>query len=390
MRKLNLSHHTFPVTLILCLVGAVCSAERPAANPTAEADNELSKLAAGMKPGEVKELVTKNCNHDLFKMWYDWEEDDIKRYGSQKMFNIICWNNDMKWDPVTRQILVINGGHYSSFKFITYSARDNTWKLMPVPPWMDPRRPDATATGTQGKDGNRSWPRTHFYDKLAISPRHRLFAVNMDGLYLYNIDKASWSPRIPTSSGGKDAFQVIEYFPEMNAFIYECNWGRDLRLWDIEKKEERRVGSFPFGIHGVMEYNPVHKVILFGAGDSNKKAGTNLYLLKSDGKVTKLKPPPIHINCTPRSKLMCDSVSGEYIAKDLHSEKAYAFHPIRDQWKEIHGLRLPDGESLGVNIDTYGVMMLLTRTGGRDFRCFLYKHKPIFPSNATTGGRQDN
>ncbi len=61
----------------------------------------LGALAARMAPGEIRELATKNCNRDLFKMWYDWEADDIKKYGSQKMFTVICWNNDMKWDPVT-------------------------------------------------------------------------------------------------------------------------------------------------------------------------------------------------------------------------------------------------------------------------------------------------
>jgi hypothetical protein len=200
----------------------------------------------------------------------------------------------------------------------------------------------------------------------------------MNGLYLYHIDKAEWSPRIPTSSGGKDAFQVIEYFPEMNAFIYECNWGRDLRLWDLETKEERRVGSYPFGIHGVMEYNPVHEVVLFGAGDASGGPNPNLYLINKEGEVTRLKPPPIHFNCTPTSKLMCDPTSGEYIVKTLKEDEVYAFHPIRDQWKEIP-VDLPAGESLGAAVDTYGVMMLLVRTKGRDFACSLYKHKPVWP-----------
>jgi hypothetical protein len=252
---------------------------------------------------------------------------------------------------------------------------------MPVPPWLDPRRPDCTTCGRNGKDGNRSWPRTHFYDKLAISPEHRLFAVNMDGLFLYQIDKAVWSPRIPTSSGGKDAYQVIEYFPKMNAFIYECNWGRDLRLWDVEKKEERRLGSYAFGIHGVMEYSPTHKVMVFGAGDASGGPNPNLYLLAEDGKVTGLKPPPIHLNCTPTSKFMCDPASGEYVAVGVKDKRVFAFHALRDEWKEIPGLSLPEGESLGVSINTYGVMMLLARTGGREFRCYLYKHKPVWPGD---------
>jgi hypothetical protein len=364
-------------TLVTVLFYPLAGAEEQAA---VQPDTELGRLAASMKPGEIRELATENCSRDLFKMWYDWEEDDIKRYGSQKMFDVICWNNDMKRDPVTRQILVINGGHYSSFKFITYSADSNEWKLMPVPPWMDPRRPDSIACGNDGKDGNRSWPRTHFYDKLAISHAHRLFAVNMDGLYLYHIDKTTWLSRIPTSSGGKDAYQIIEFFPEMDAFVYECNWGRDLRLWDVAKREERRMGSYPFGIHGVMEYSPMHKVMLFGAGDAGNRANPNLYLLNKDGQVTRLESPPIHINCTPTSKFMCDPVSGEYVVKGLRDERLFAFHPTRDHWKEIPGLHLPEGESLGVAINTYGVMMLLVRTKDRGFRCYLYKHTPVFPT----------
>lgn len=363
------------ITAVLCVFLFVAPAIAGGQAPR----TAIGVLAARMAPGELRELATENCTRDLFKMWYDREADDIKKYGSQKMFTIICWNNDMKWDPVTRQVLVLNGGHYSSFKFIAYSADDNAGKLMPVPPWLDPRRPDATACGTDGRNGNRSWPRTHMYDKLAVSPTHRLFAVNNDGLYCYHIDRAAWSPRIPTASGGKDAFQVIEYFPAMRTFVYECNWGRDLRLWDVEKKKERRIGSHRFGIHGVMEYNPVHEVMVFGAGDAGRgRKNPNLYLLKGDGTVTTLQPPPIHVNCTPRSAFACDPRSGEYIARDRESGDVWAFHPARDRWRRIPGRRFPAGEALCAAVDTYGVIMLLCRDKQTGFSCHLYKHRPVW------------
>jgi len=38
-----------------------------AQNAALAADTELSRLAASMKPGEIKELKTGNCNHDLFR-----------------------------------------------------------------------------------------------------------------------------------------------------------------------------------------------------------------------------------------------------------------------------------------------------------------------------------
>lgn len=65
-------------------------------------------------------------------------------------------------------------------------------------------------------------------------------------------------------SGGKDSVEVMKYVAEMNAFVDEFNWGRDLRRWDAERTEERRVESFPFVIDSVMEYNAVHKLVLFG------------------------------------------------------------------------------------------------------------------------------
>jgi len=150
-------------------------------------------------------------------------------------------------------------------------------------------------------------------------------------------------------------------------------------LWDLEKKEERRLGSYRFGIHGVMEYNPVHEVMLFGAGDDGGGPNPNLYLINKEGRVTTLGPAPVHFNCTPTSKLMCDPASGEFVVKGVRDEAVYAFHPVQDQWRKISGLGLPDGGSLGVAVDTYGVMMLLARTGGREFRCYLYKHKPVWP-----------
>jgi len=86
------SPFTFIVFCWMLLGALVAVTEATAGEPV----TELGRLAAGTEPGEIKPLETSNCNRDLFKMWYDWEEDDIKRYGSQKMFNIICWNNDMK------------------------------------------------------------------------------------------------------------------------------------------------------------------------------------------------------------------------------------------------------------------------------------------------------
>jgi hypothetical protein len=426
---------------------AVETAE-PAEKPEAP-ETELGKLAASLKPGEMKELKTKGYTRDVLQSWYEWDHDEkgTRIYGSGRMYNVaMSWSHDAKWDPKTRQVLFIGIGHYTALKFLSYSADSNAWTLMPVPTWCDPRRiecqvvevlpenrlklsagraqgmwadaeldllrdgkvvglarvqelnekdsiallllpvgeiqvgdiarnPAAPATSKNPKGTGRIWPRGHIYDRLAISPEHRKFAINWHGLYLYDIDRREWTRSRVAAAGGKDALQVAEYFPEMKTFIYTTKWGKDLRAWNVEKKTDRSLGSYPLGMHGVMEYNPVHKVLVFGLGDGN----LNLCRMDAQGKVKKLKPAPIAVSCREISKLLCDPVSGEFLAQEnlrlkknqKDNRRVYAFHPMRDEWKEISGLRFPSG--LGVAVDTYGVLMFCT--GGQ---VFVYKHKPVF------------
>jgi len=272
-----------------CLAGMMHAAE-----PSKTA---LGNLAASLQPGEMKELQTQGLDRGLLKSWYDWEEDNIKKYGSQKMFNIIAsWSHDACWDPVTRQVLFIGIGHYASLKFVTYSAVSNAWTLMPVPTWCDPRHPE--------------------------------------------------------------------------------------RQFQEKKQAPRAMGSYPFGIHGVMEYNPVHKVMIFGGGDGGETGNRTFYRIDAQGKIEKLKPAPIHVNCRESSKLLCDPVSGEFLAQEFGSRKVYAYHPIRDEWKKIEGVKFPNG--LGVAVDTYGVLMFCAGTSGYGGKVYLYRHKPQWSSEPET------
>jgi hypothetical protein len=95
---------------------------------------------------------------------------------------------------------------------------------------------------------------------------------------------------------------------------------------------------------------------------ARQEAHPNLSRLDKDGKIRKLKPPPIHINCTPTPKLLCDPVSGQYVVQGVRDERVYAFHPLRDEWRPIPSLSLPEGESLGSAIATYGSRLVLRAT----------------------------
>ena len=343
-------------------------------------DTALGRLAASLRPGEMKKLKTIGLNRKLTKSWYDWDtiEDGVRKYGAQHMFSIMGggWANDAKWDPKTEQIFFLAGGHYAAFKFVTYSAKTNTWTLEPVPPWLDPRsKSQDCGRWPKTKAGNKSWPRGHTYDCNAIFPEKRLYALTLwHKLRLYDIDKKKWLKSVPgfkTNSRGP-----CEGFPELSGFVAMNRAGK-LCLYDLDKGKQKELGRVPFGIHGVMEYNRVHKVLIVGGGDSGKNGTRALSLVDAKGKIKRLKNLPVRVNCTPTSKLMCDPVSGEYIFQEKRQrnmkrkQKVYALHPILNEWKEMKR-RFPTG--VAVAVDTYGVIVILT-----DGVVFVYKHKPVWP-----------
>jgi len=363
-------------------------------------DTALGRLAASLKPGEMKELKTRGFNRDLTKSWYEWDTIDKsgtsgltrgRKYGAQHMFNIMTggWSNDGKWDPKSRRILYFGGGHYAAFKFVTYSADTNEWKLMPVPVWCDPRiKKTSKEHGwcNNGWDKNRktgkkykTWPRGHSYDCNAIWPEKRIYALTMwSWMRLYDLDKDQWLPSAPgfrTNSSGP-----CEAFPELGGFLCFSR-PNQLCVFNPETRKKRDLKSIGFGAHGVMEYNPVHKVMIVGGGDSRNKINRTLYLVDREGKVKKLKPTPDWLRCTPYGKVMCDPVSGEYIVQGHRPRKnkegfgkTWAFHPLKDEWKEIPKRRFPQGIAIPVN--TYGVLVFCT--GGQ---VFVYKHKPVWPDD---------
>jgi len=378
------------VTAVFCAVTAV-SAGTPfvyralAAGAAAKAgngkepvknDTALGRLAASLKPGEMKELKTKGYNGNLVNSWYPWDHKNGKRvYGAQRMFNIMTdgWANDGKWDPKTRQVFYLGTGHYAALKFVSYSDDSNSWTLMPVPTWADPRNPKAVACGKER--GKRVWPRSHTYDCQFIDPESRLFGIVWrPWIYTYNIDTRKWSWVKSQSANAKNCDIAAEYFPEMKGLLF-TGYGGNLVFRDLAAGKERRLGRAGTGAHGVMEYNPVHKVLVWGGLG-------RLWRLEAGGKPKKLKAPPGMIACVGKAKFMCDPVSGEFVVQTEKTEnskrtkkapsKTYAYHPIKDEWKELPDRRFPSG--VAVPVSTYGVIMICSRN-----KVYVYKHKPVWP-----------
>jgi hypothetical protein len=330
--------------------------------PGSPPETEMGKLAASLKPGEMKRLETRGYTWDLMKSWYDWETG---LRGAHKSYSIISWSNDANWDPVTRQLFYFGLGHYASPKFVKFSADSNEWQLLDLPTWADKRKNEAKA-----------WPVGHTYDCEGICPEKRLFVVKWRELtYVYHIDSGEWTAR-PSGAGKwtKAASTPLEYFPEMNGFLLVGD-GRELVLVDVETWKPRGLGQVPLGIHGAMEYNPVHKVMLVGGGDAGDGFQKGLSLVDGEGTIRRLGPAPVHIRCTPEAKLTCDPISGEFLVQGRGAPHMYAFHPIKDEWKELE-LKAPDG--LAAQIPTYGVVMFCA-SKGKDV--WLYRHEPVWPGD---------
>lgn len=360
-----MSRHAKQRVMASIALAALLSAGPAASDdaPTTQPDTAMGRLAVSLKPGEMKKLETNGYTWDLVKSWYDWESG---LRGAHKSYSIISWSNDANWDPVTRQLFYFGLGHYASPKFVKYSADSNRWELLELPAWADKRKNKA-----------KKWPVGHTYDCESICPEKRLFVVKWRELtHVYHIDRGEWRSR-PSGAGKwtKAASTPLEYFPEMKGFLLVGD-RRALVLVDIETWKPRILGQVPIGIHGVMEYNPVHKVMLVGGGDAGDDFQRGLALVGPEGRIRRLKPAPVHMRCTPEAKVTCDPLSGEFLVQGVGAARMFAFHPIKDEWRRLN-LKAPRG--VAVQIPTYGVVVFCASRGGD---VWLYKHKPVWPKGS--------
>src|SRR2546422_3646541 len=129
------------------------------------------------------------------------------------------------------------------------------------------------------------------------------------------------------------------------------------------------------GYHNFAEYNPVHKVLVFGGGnDVNPRDGRKIWKLNASGQVTALKDAPADLGTT-HSIFTVDPVSGKYLVF-TESQQFYAFDVVTDTWAlQASGSAVPIWTSqygnpvmevVGGPIDTYGVNVFVTCDGGNN------------------------
>jgi hypothetical protein len=311
----------------------------------------LGDIAASMKAGEWRKLPTPD------------NASDISGSGS-----ITPYADTWVWNPITKQGLFIGSCHNCRRVFAIYDDATHSWT-----------RKDLSGSGIP--TGSVT---SHGYDHNTINPATGTFywreSNGNKNIFKYS-PTGTWSI-LPKGSFQIDEVNPISYYPEMGGFVMVTRI-KEIHLFKESTQQWTTLGKAPidFRTWNVSEYNPVHKVMIIGSGNSDQ-----LCKLTSDGTVTRLGdfPQTIYDGSGFAGHVTVDPVSGDYIVLTARNMKLYIYDVLTDKWQagsdppaELQGTR-----AIAASISTYGVNLFMT-CGTHSTNCkgdlFVYKHS----SNST-------
>jgi len=320
--------------------------------------NALGTLANSMNAGEWRELATTGLSQTFLETsGNNAANHSILQYAAKGM-----------WDPATEQFFFLGSPHDNPYKFIIYSASNNTWRTGPLP----------NSCMNTGMYSGGCALHSYYYAAAVDNGKFYTYTGAAGGkIYSYDIAGNSWAavsgnpiPLYGPTYGG------CAYSPERQGFIYACG---NVGVWFCSKatgtwSEVSLPSGMSWGYYqSFVHYNPVHHEILFGGGESGKQ---EVYKVSNSGTlaVTHLSssPIPIGVGC---GNVAIDPVTGKYIV--CTGSQMSEFNSQTNQWATLSNLPPSEirpefiYEIANASVSNYGVIMYLTYSPAK---VYLYKH----------------
>lgn len=316
------------------------------ASPSHLRASVLSDLVASMPAGTWAELQPAN------------------RSVIQNLQNIAVYADSAVWDPVSRRFLFCGSYHASPLRCVAYSEANNSWSTFSVP---------------------YTYITYHAYDHSTLDPVRGIYYFREQStrnVYKYTVASNSWSAvpslpnQFPTCCGS------LVYFPDYNGggLLYLNNTFDGLYFlpdgasqWQAVPNSKNMLGTNDSTWH-FGEYNPVHKVVVFGNAN-----GSKMFKMSATGQITALNNIPITLYDGAPGQFTVDPVTGEYLALTPTNRRLYRYNVQTDTWQlaSAQPQNLASAAVVAAPISAYGVTMFMScgsLSGTCDGRLFIYKH----------------
>jgi hypothetical protein len=313
-------------------------------------NTELARVASAMNPGEWAEL------HDIRPQRLMAVYTGRRENGHEEWHHIAGWTDDGHWDPRTGQFLYM--GFRKQNKFIAYTERNNSWRIVPEPFGWNTGKPGVFVDPRKTQFG-------HVYGRNALDIiRGRYFFGFAGDTYIYSLADEEWSR---VRGGGS---MSMEYFPGIGLISHavERNTsksGYNLTVLDEKNEQWRVIAELPFsGYHAFARYNWVLDEMLFLGGSKSRA----VYSMKRNGELIKLQDLPFDMTIR-FGKLVVDPNSGNYLI--FHKGELYEFSSKRNEYHKVGNYSDPWGRyemPVPASISEHGVIMFV------DEKTLLYKH----------------
>jgi hypothetical protein len=223
----------------------------------------------------------------------------------------------------------------------------------------------------------------HGYDHQDINVAAGIYYFRENHVvHCYKISNGTWSDT-PQNTDIYSIALGVSYFPEAHGlFVADMQVGKAWIYLDATsqwKTLSTTIVGTTGSYHGISEYNPVHKVVIFGGGNGNR----SLYKMDSLQKITRLNDSPVDLSCSSLSSLLTvDPVSGDYLV--ITSDGLFHIYDVvTDTWRMGPGSNFFGSTKGGSNgavwgviaapISNYGVVMF-AKDNLANSMVYIYKH----------------